>query len=158
MKIQKVCLFGKAFCREFKAFALQGNVFDLAVGIIIGTAFSNVVKSLVEDIVTPPFGFLLGGVDFANLTIKMRNFIYTDQPPVVIRYGKFIQEILYLLIMALVLFFLIKGINKIHEIASKRLLEEGKKKVKELSDEAKILTEIRDILAKQNPMIEEVML
>ncbi|CAF1237484.1 unnamed protein product [Adineta ricciae] len=158
MKIQKLCLFGKSFCREFKSFALQGNVFDLAIGIIIGTAFTNVVKSLVEDIITPPFGFLLGGVDFANLTIKMRNFIYTDQPPVVIRYGKFIQEILYLLIMALVLFFIVKGINKIHDITKKRLMEEGSKKAKELSDEVKILTEIRDLLAKQSPQIEEVML
>jgi large conductance mechanosensitive channel len=74
----------------FNRFALRGNVLDLAIGIIIGTAFTNVVKSLVDDIITPPFGLILGGVDFVNLTIKMKNFVYKDQPPVVIRYGKFL--------------------------------------------------------------------
>jgi large conductance mechanosensitive channel len=117
-----------------------------------------VVKSLVEDVITPPFGFLLGGVDFDNLTIKMSNFIYKDQPPVVIRYGKFIQEIIYLIIMALVLFFIIKSINKIQEIAIKRRLEEGSKAKKELSDEVKVLVEIRDILAQKTPVLEELIL
>jgi large conductance mechanosensitive channel len=108
--------------------------------------------------ITPPFGFLLGGVDFNNLTIRMRTFIYNDQPPVVIRYGKFIQEILYLLIMALVLFFIIKSINEIHEIAIKRRLEERIKAKKELSDEMKILLEIRDMLAQKTPVLEELIL
>ncbi|CAF1045844.1 unnamed protein product [Rotaria sordida] len=89
------------FSKEFKEFALQGNVLDLAIGIIIGTAFQSVVKSLVDDIITPPFGLIFDGVDFSNLTIKMKNFVHKDQPPVVIRYGIFIQQIIHLLIMAL---------------------------------------------------------
>ncbi len=132
-------------------------MFNLAVGIIIGTAFSNVVKSLVVDMLTPPFGFLLGGVDFSNLTIKIRNFVYVDQPPVVVRYGKFIEEIISLLIMALVLFFLIKLINKLEEIATKRRLKEEKQKKIELSDEGKILLDIRNILARKIILFDEIL-
>ncbi|CAF0973136.1 unnamed protein product [Adineta steineri] len=158
MKILNSCNFCKKFCKEFKEFALQGNVFELAIGIIIGTAFANVVKSLVEDIITPPFGLLLGGVDFRDLTVEMHNFVYQDQPPVVIRYGKFIQELIYLLIIGLVLFFIIKSINKLHGLATKRQLEEGMMKKQELSNEVKVLLEIRDILIKQTPVIDEIML
>ena len=85
-------------------FALRGNVLDLAIGIIIGTAFTNVVQSLVDDIITPPFGLILGGVDFVNLTIKMKNFVYKDQPPVVIRYGKFIQTMISFFIVTMTVF------------------------------------------------------
>ena len=122
-------------------------MFDLAIGIVIGTAFSNVVKSLVDDIITPPLGLLIGGVDFANLTVKMSNFVYTNQPPVVIRYGKFIQQIVYLLIVSLVIFFIIKLINKLHRIAIQRKVDIEQVVVKELSDEVKALHEIRDLLA-----------
>jgi large conductance mechanosensitive channel len=108
--------------------------------------------------ITPPFGLVLGGVDFGNLTIKMRNFIYTDQPPVVVRYGKFIQEIIYLLIMSLVLFFIIKSVNKLHAIAAIRRLEEGTMVKKELSEETKILIQIRNILAKKTVVVEELIL
>ena len=126
---------------ELVRFALRGNVADLAIGIIIGMAFTNVVQSLVDDIITPPFGLLLGGVDFVNLTIKMKNFVYKDQPPVVIRYGKFLQSILTLLIVAFALFFLIKGINQLHELTqrSKEQLQDN-----EATEEVKVLREIRD--------------
>ncbi len=93
---------------------------DLAIGIVIGTVFINVVQSLVDDIITPPLGLVLGGVDFVNLTIKMKNFVYNDQPPVVIRYGKFIQTIISFLIMAMTLFFVIKGINKLNQMTDTR--------------------------------------
>ncbi|CAF1131228.1 unnamed protein product [Rotaria sp. Silwood1] len=141
------CLCCRNFCNEFKAFALRGNVVDLAIGIIIGTAFTNVVQSLVDDILTPPFGLILGGVDFVNLTIKMKNFVYKDQPPVVIRYGKFIQTIISLLIMAFALFFVIKGINKLRQITTKQKEENIKI---ETNEEVKVLREIRDLLAKQS--------
>ncbi len=136
-------------------FALRGNVVDLAVGVIIGTAFTNVVKSLVDDIITPPFGLILGGVDFVNLTIKMKNFVYKDQLPVVIRYGKFIQAIITLLIMAFVLFFFIKGINKLHQILiEKKQNEENKEMIQfETSEKVKVLCEIRDLLAKQSSVV-----
>jgi large conductance mechanosensitive channel len=130
----------------FVRFALRGNMFDLAIGIVIGTAFSNVVQSLVNDIITPPFGLLLGGVDFVNLTVSIPNFVYQNQPPVVIRYGRFIQQILFLLIVAFTLFFIIKLINKLHKIALKKKVDIEKAVVKELSDEVKVLREIRDLL------------
>jgi len=137
------------FCKEFKAFALRGNVFDLAIGIIIGAAFTNVVQSLVNDIITPPLGLLIGGVDFANLTISIRNFVYKTQPPVVIRYGKFIQTLIYLVIVAFVIFFVMKLVNRLHRLAVKKKVELEKIVVKEESDEVKTLHEIRDLLARK---------
>ncbi len=99
---------------------------------------------------------LLDGVDFINLTIKMRNFIYRDKPPVVIRYGKFFQEMISLFIMALILFFIIKAVNKLSEIANKKQLEEKKQMKIELSDEGKILLDIRNILARKIILIDEI--
>ncbi len=122
-------------------------MFDLAIGIIIGNAFTNVVKSLVDDILTPPFGLFFDGVDFANLTIKMNNFVHTDQPPVEICYGKFIQQIIYLLIVAFVLFLVIKFINKLHRTAASKYAEEQNNEMKNPSEEVKVLREIRDLLA-----------
>jgi large conductance mechanosensitive channel len=119
----------------------------LAIGIIIGTAFTNVVQSLVDDILTPPFGLILGGVDFVNLTVKMKNFIYKDQPPVVIRYGKFIQAIISLLIVAFALFFVIKAINHLHKMSVRN---KEKKEQNEATEEVKVLREIRDLLARQS--------
>jgi large conductance mechanosensitive channel len=124
-------------------------MFDLAIGIIVGTAFSNVVKSLVDDIITPPLGLVIGGVDFVNLTVQISNFVYTNQPPVVIRYGRFIQQILYLLIVAFILFLIIKLINKLHRIAMKKKVEIENAVVKELTDEVKALHQIRDLLAQK---------
>jgi large conductance mechanosensitive channel len=125
---------------------------DLAIGIIIGTAFINVVQSMVDDIVTPPLGLLLGGVDFANLTIKMKNFVYKNQPPVVIRYGKFIQTMISFLIIAITLFFVIKAINKLSKITKKPKKSAEKEEVipLETKEDIKILCEIRDLLAKQS--------
>ncbi|UJR25760.1 hypothetical protein I4U23_007114 [Adineta vaga] len=136
-------------CKEFKAFALRGNMFDLAVGIIIGTAFSSVVQSLVDDIITPPLGLLIGGVDLVNLTASIPNFVYQNQPAVVIRYGRFIQRIIYLLLVALALFFIIKLINKLHKVASKKKVAVEQMVVKEFSDEVKVLHQIRDLLAQK---------
>ncbi|UJR18861.1 hypothetical protein I4U23_021989 [Adineta vaga] len=135
------------FGKEFKAFALRGNMLDLAVGIIIGTAFQNVVKSLVDDIITPPFGLIFDGVDFRNLTIKMRNFVRKDQPPVVIRYGLFIQQVLHLLVLALALFFIVKLINKLHKIAAHNRQSAAAAVASESSEEVKVLREIRDLIA-----------
>jgi len=154
-RIQSVCIHTLFFHRvstNSNRFALRGNVVDLAVGIIIGTAFTNVVQSLVNDIITPPFGLILGGVDFINLTIKMKNFVYKDQPPVVIRYGKFIQTIITLFIMAFALFFIIKGINKLHQITNKRKQKKESEEMIQLetTEEVKVLCEIRDLLAKQS--------
>lgn len=129
------------------SFALRGNVFDLAVGFIIANAFNNVVQSLVDDVLTPPFGLFFDGVDFANLTIKMNNFVRPSQPPVLIRYGKFLQTVLHLLIVAFCLFLLVKSINKIHRLAAKRKLEQATIELKETNEELHVLKEIRDLLA-----------
>ena len=75
------CLFVLPIGSDVRRFALRGHVLDLAIGIVIGSAFISVVHSLVNDVISPPLGLLLGGVDFASLTIKMRNFVYKDQPP-----------------------------------------------------------------------------
>ncbi|CAF1372988.1 unnamed protein product [Rotaria sordida] len=141
----KRCCFN--FCKDFKEFATRGSVLDLAIGIVIGTAFTNVVQSLVDDIITPPLGLLLGGVDFANLTIKMKNFVYTSQPPVVVRYGKFIQSCLALLIIAMALFCIIKAINHLYKIAAKKKEKKETDGNIQVTEEVKVLREIRDLLA-----------
>jgi len=108
--------------KEFKTFALRGNVIDMAVGIIIGAAFGTIVKSLVDDVIMPPIGLLLGGVDFANLFILLRSG--TPAAPyasladakaagaVTMNYGVFINAIIGFLIVAFVIFLLIRSINR----------------------------------------------
>lgn len=105
---------------------------------------------MVDDVITPPFGLILGGVDFSNLTIKMKNFVYKNQPPVVIRYGKFIQALISLIIIAMALFFIIKGINQLHRITSKSKDKNQKSEsLIQVNEEVQVLREIRDILAQQ---------
>lgn len=136
------------FCHRF---ALRGNVVDLAIGIIIGTVFTHVVQSLVDDIVTPPLGLILGGVDFANLTIKMKNFVYVKQPPVVIRYGKFIQAMISFIIMAMTLFVVIKAINKLNKITKNPKRNSEKKLIilPDAAEEVLLVSEARNILNKK---------
>ena len=124
---------------------------DLAIGIIIGAAFTRVVQSLVDDILTPPLGLVIGGVDFVNLTVGMKNYIYKDQPPVVIRYGKFLQSLISLLLVALVLFFIVKAINRLHQLAKRKKAKEETTIPLDGSDELRVLLEIRDLLARQLP-------
>jgi large conductance mechanosensitive channel len=103
---------------EFKKFILRGNVFDLAVGIIIGVAFGNVVNSLVNDIIMPPIGKLLGNIDFANLFINLSGGSYDsvkaakDAGAATINYGLFINTVIQFLIVAFVVFLLVKQVNK----------------------------------------------
>lgn len=104
--------------KEFKAFALRGNVVDMAVGIIIGAAFGAIVKSLVDDVLMPPLGALIGGVDFSSLTLTLRE-ASAGTPAVVIRYGVFINTVISFLIVAFAVFLLIRMMNKMlkHEEA-----------------------------------------
>ncbi|HET89397.1 MAG TPA: large conductance mechanosensitive channel protein MscL [Chloroflexi bacterium] len=111
--------------KEFKQFALRGNVVDMAIGIVVGAAFGTIVNSLVEDVIMPPIGLLLGGVDFANLFILLK----AGSPPgpygtlanaqaagaVTISYGVFINAVISFLIVALVMFLLIRVINRMQE-------------------------------------------
>lgn len=98
--------------KEFKDFALKGNMMDLAIGVILALAFGKVVNSLVSDILMPPIGLLLEGVDFSALSIKLSNPISTLQP-VEIKYGIFINSIISFLIVAFAIFLVVKGMNKI---------------------------------------------
>lgn len=100
----------KNFLNEFKTFAMRGNVIDMAVGIIIGGAFGTIVNSLVNDVMMPPLGMLLGKVDFSDLQIVLSN---EDENVVAIKYGLFINALISFLIVAFAVFLLIKAINKL---------------------------------------------
>ena len=126
--------------KEFKAFAVRGNVVDMAVGIIIGAAFGKIVSSAVADIVTPPLGLLIGGVDFSDLAITLRDAVDT-QPAVVLSYGKFLQTAFDFTIVAFAVFLLVKGINHL-----KRKEAEAPSAPPTPSKEELLLTEIRDLL------------
>lgn len=109
----------KNFLNEFKKFAMRGNVIDMAVGIIIGAAFGKIVTSLVEDVMMPPIGLLMGKVDFSDLKIAL-----TDD--VAIRYGAFINALISFLIVAFAVFLLIQSINKLQEkMAAKEAADEA---------------------------------
>ena len=123
--------------KEFKEFAVKGNVIDMAVGIVIGAAFGKIVSSFVSDVIMPPIGALLGGVDFSKLAIMVKESTGTI-PAVVISYGKFIQTIADFIIIAFSIFIAIKAINKL-----KRKEEE---KPIEPPAQEKLLIEIRDLL------------
>lgn len=97
--------------KEFKAFALRGNVVDMAVGIIIGAAFGAIVKSLVDDVLMPPLGALIGGVDFSSLSLTLRQAGATT-PAVVIRYGLFLNTVVSFVIVAFAVFLLIRVMNR----------------------------------------------
>ena len=120
--------------KEFKKFIARGNVLDLAVGVIVGGAFSSIVTSLVNNIFTPIIGLILGGIDFSNLSIAFRD--------TKIMYGAFIQSVIDFLIVAFCLFIVVKFFNRI--TTKKKKEEEVKKDTK--SAELKTLEEIRDIL------------
>ena len=126
--------------KEFKEFAVKGNVVDMAVGIIIGAAFGKIVSSAVGDVIMPPIGVLLGGVDFSNLAFTVKEAA-GEVPAVIISYGKFIQTVIDFTIIAFTIFIVIKGINSL-----KRKEEEAPAAPPEPSKEEILLTEIRDLL------------
>ena len=126
--------------QEFKEFAVKGNAVDMAVGIIIGAAFGKIVSSVVGDVVMPPIGMLLGGMDFSALALTLSPAT-ADTPAVVIGYGKFIQALVDFIIVAFAIFMLVKGIN-----ALKRKEAAEPAAPAEPSAEQKLLAEIRDLL------------
>lgn len=136
--------------KEFKEFALKGNFFDMAVGIVIGASFSTIVKSLVDDIIMPIVGFFSGGIDFKEKFINLSDGEFEsltaakEAGAAVISYGNFISAIITFLIVAFVLFLIVKGMNKAMEAMKK----EEEEAPAEPSDEVKLLTEIRDSLSK----------
>jgi len=140
--------------KEFKEFAIRGNVVDMAVGIIIGAAFGTIVKSLVADVIMPPIGLLLGNVDFSNLFILLKEGAVAapyaniaeaqEAGAVTLNYGVFINTIISFLIVAFAVFMIIRWINKL-----KKKEEEAPAAPPEPSKEEKLLTEIRDLLKAQ---------
>ena len=135
----------KKFLNEFKAFAMRGNVVDMAVGVIVGGAFGKIVTSLVNDIIMPPIGFLLGGVNFKDLSIKLGEKLSEDgktMEAVTLNYGNFIQQTVDFLIIAFCVFLLVKAVMKI----TKKNEEEPASVKPEPTTEEQILTEIRDLL------------
>jgi large conductance mechanosensitive channel len=127
--------------KEFKEFALKGNVVDLAIGVVIGAAFGKIVSSLVADVITPGLGLVIGGVDFSGLSIALSSPV-NNQPPVTINYGKFLQTIFDFTIIAFALFSVIKLINK----AKKTQQAEDAASPAEPTAQEKLLAEIRDLL------------
>ena len=124
--------------KEFKEFISRGNVIDLAVGVIIGSAFGKIVTSLVNDIIMPLVGSIMGGIDFTTLSVTINDSKVT--------YGNFIQNIVDFLIVAICIFFMVKVVNKLNNI-HKTKKEEEKKVTK--SEEVILLEEIRDLLKKK---------
>ena len=129
------------FISEFKIFISRGNVIDLAVGVIVGGAFSKIVTSLVNDILTPFIGILIGGKDLSNLSLKIGDAN--------IAYGAFIQNIIDFLIIAFCIFIFIKFINRIFLKSKEEKKEEKKEEPPKKSEEVILLEEIRDLLKKQ---------
>ncbi len=119
--------------KEFKQFISRGNVLDMAVGVIIGSAFGKIVTSLVDNILMPLIGIIIGGIDFTSLSIKINE--------ATINYGIFIQSVIDFLIIAACIFFITKVINKLENIKQKEEKKETKKK-----EEILLLEEIRDLL------------
>lgn len=125
--------------KEFREFAIKGNVVDMAVGIIIGGAFGKIVSSLVNDIFMPPLGMIIGGVDFSDLALKLKDAV-EGAPPVTLNYGKFIQTSVDFLIIAAAVFLMVKVINRLKREEPAPAPEQP------LSREEILLTEIRDLL------------
>ncbi|WPD74540.1 large-conductance mechanosensitive channel protein MscL [Dickeya fangzhongdai] len=132
-----------SFIKEFREFAMRGNVVDLAVGVVIGAAFGKIVSSLVSDIIMPPLGLLIGGVDFKQFHWVLRE-AQGNIAAVSINYGVFIQNIFDFIIVAFAIFMAIKLMNKL-----RRTQQEEPNAPPKISAEEKLLTEIRDLLKQQ---------
>ena len=157
----------KGFIQEFKEFAISGNMFDMAVGIIIGGVFKDLVASFTENIVMPIIGIFTGGIDFSEWKIPMPSLFQkaadaagiegaeaaaaAEEAGNFLYYGKFISAIISFLILMLVVFLMVKGVNKLRKAAEARKKKEEEKKEEppEPSTEEKLLTEIRDLLAQK---------
>jgi large conductance mechanosensitive channel len=133
--------------KEFKEFAMRGNVVDLAVGVIIGAAFGKIITSLVNDLIMPPLGYIIGDTKFSNLSYTLKAAVMEaeviKEPAITINYGNFIQVTIDFLIIAFIIFMMIKTIN-----AVQRKKDETPAPA-EPTDEVKLLVEIRDLLKKQ---------
>lgn len=146
---------------EFKAFILRGNVIDLAVGVVIGASFGNIVKSLVDDIIMPPIGIILGGIDFSNFFVVLKDgklptpeggfatlAAAKEAGAVTMNIGSFMNTVLSFLIVASAIFMVVKVVNKLQDAAVKKA-EEAPAEPEAPSEDIVLLREIRDALAKR---------
>jgi large conductance mechanosensitive channel len=136
-----------SMAKEFKEFISRGNVVDLAVGVIIGGAFGAIVGSLVKDVIMPPIGYLMSGIDFSSLKVVIANAVAgadgkVVKPEVAISYGAFLNTLINFLIVAAVIFLVVKGVNSL-----KRKEAEKPAEPPAPTTDQKLLTEIRDLLA-----------
>ncbi len=138
---------------EFKEFIMRGNVMDMAVGVMIGAAFQKIVTSLVDDVITPLLSPITGGISFADLGVLISPAVMDGdtvvKPEVIFKYGAFIQSIIDFVIIALCIFLLVKGINKLHHTLDKKKEEEAVEEDKPTAEQ-ELLTEIRDLLKEKN--------
>jgi large conductance mechanosensitive channel len=148
------------FLKEFKEFAVKGNVVDLAVAVVIGGAFGKIVSSFVSDIIMPPIGLFLGGINFNELRIVLKKAQLASgsivaKPAVALNIGNFLQNIIDFLIIAVAVFLMVKFMARLKRNLEKVIsnpeekTEEAKVIEEKISDETKILTEIRDLLKEQ---------
>lgn len=139
------------FINEFKEFAVKGNAVDMAVGVIIGGAFGKIVSSIVDDIIMPPIGWLIGGVNFSDLkcTLPSVDVGIEKLAPATINYGNFIQTVLDFVIIALCVFLMIRGIGRLTKKKTQEQVVKEEPKAPEMPNDEKLLTEIRDLLKNQ---------
>ena len=131
------------FVDDFKTFAMKGNLIDMAVGIIIGAAFGKIISSFVADVVMPPLGLLIGGVNFTDLKVVLKSAVDATHPAVTLNYGNFLQVTFDFLIVALAIFIVLKAI-----LAAKKKEEAAPEAPPAPTKEVTLLTEIRDLLKK----------
>lgn len=129
----------KTFVKDFKSFAMRGNVVDLAIGVIIGGAFGSIVSSLVKDIIMPPLGVVLGGIDFSNLTIVLQKATEGSEA-ITMNIGLFLQSVIDFLIIAFAIFFVVRVLAKLQKKEEAKPTTPPKQEL--------LLTEIRDLLKK----------
>ncbi|GHA73914.1 large-conductance mechanosensitive channel protein MscL [Pontibacter akesuensis] len=136
------------FFSEFKKFAVKGNVLDLAIGVVIGAAFGAITKSLVDDIIMPPIGLLIDGINFTSLQLVLQEAVVENgeviEPAVTINYGNFLQVVLNFIIIAFAIFMLVRGVNRLRE-------KEAAKPAAPANKQEVLLAEIRDLLKGEHP-------
>lgn len=141
----------KKFLNEFKEFAMRGNVLDMAIGVVIGSAFSKITTSLVNDVFMPLIGLLIGGIDLGQLNLTLKAAVMDGdtvvKEPVMLGLGTFLSTIIDFILVAFVIFLMVKAINKLHALGKKD--EEPEPEEPETPTAEELLTEIRDLLKEQ---------
>ncbi|MBX7249833.1 MAG: large-conductance mechanosensitive channel protein MscL [Caulobacteraceae bacterium] len=151
MPVKELAARGRGFFGEFREFAIRGNVVDLAVGVIIGAAFGKIVTTLVDNVIMPPIGLLVGKVDFAHMqwVLKPDNPLTKPNEAVVLGYGLFINAIVQFTIVAFVVFLLVRAINRVREMEARK--PEGEASPPPPTPTETLLMEIRDELRRRPP-------